>query len=180
MLVLRCTQKLLKKNPGPTNGREDNLVPTLGSWHANLIWLAHSPIVLCVNDISLLSILVPGRDFPNLVSAFRNRLAERLARIGVPQETISVERAAMEVVKIEPSNSKSVLASMNDFVRHLKWNLGDHFNFLEADAWEERLSEMPMGALKYKYAVEVAAEALNMDLKDLQLKLLTRWQQIES
>jgi hypothetical protein len=50
MLVLRCTQKLLKKNPGPTEGGQDALVPVLGSWHANLIRLAHSPIVLCVND----------------------------------------------------------------------------------------------------------------------------------
>lgn len=86
MLVLRCTQKLLKRNPGPTTGRQDSLVPMLGSWHANLIRLAHSPIVLCVNDISLLAILLPGRRVPargggwDSVSNVRILLAAVIAR----------------------------------------------------------------------------------------------------
>jgi hypothetical protein len=163
MLVLRCTQKLLKRHPGSTNGQPDALVPTLGNWHANLVRLAYSPIVLCVSDISLLAVLVPGRDFSNLVSAFRDRLAQRLWRMGLSQDTISVERAAMEIVQIQPSNSGSVLASMNDFVRHLRWKVGNHFSFAEANALEDMLSEIPIGALKYHYPVEVAAAAFNLD-----------------
>ena len=161
MLVLRCTQRLLKRNPGPPQPRRDALVPVLGNWHANLIRLAKSPIVLCVNDISLLAILVPGRNFPNFVFAFQNRLAGRLGRMGLATETISAERAAMEIVQIQPSNSRSVLASMNDFVRHLKWETPSHFDFSEADALEDMLSQTPMGALKYQYAVEVAAAAFS-------------------
>jgi len=133
MLVLRCTQRLLKRNPGPTQQQRDALVPVLGNWHANLIRLAKSPIVLCVNDISLLAILVPGRNFPNFVFAFQDRLAGRLGRMGLATETISAERAAMEIVQIQPSNNRSVLASMNDFVRHLKWRTPSHFDFSEAD-----------------------------------------------
>lgn len=161
MLVLRCTQKLLKRNPGPNLPGQDAFVPVLGNWHANLIRLAKSPIVLCVNDSSLLAILVPGRDFSNFVSAFQNRLAKRLGRMGLAADIISAERAAMEIVRIQPSNSRSVLASMNDFVRHLKWRAGNHFDFSSADALEDMLSETPMGALKYHYAVEVAAAAFS-------------------
>jgi hypothetical protein len=147
----------MKRSPGPTQQRQDALVPVLGDWHANLIRLSKSPIVLCVNDTSLLTILVPGRDFPNFVSAFQNRLAGRLGRMGLAAETISAERAAMEIVRIQPSNSRSVLASMNDFVRHLKLRAArNHFDFAEADALEDMLSETPIGALKYQYAVEVA------------------------
>ena len=142
-------------------------MPMLGSWHANLIRLAHSPIVLCVNDISLLAILLPGRDFPNLVSAFRNRLTQRLMRMGLSQETILVENAAMEIVQIQPSNNRSTLASMNDFVRNLRWEVGDHFNFVEANALEDMLSEMPLGALKYQYSVEVAAGLFSLCQKKL-------------
>jgi len=36
--------------------------------------------------------------------------------MGLDTDTISAERAAMEIVQIQPSNSRSVLASMNDFV----------------------------------------------------------------
>lgn len=159
MLILRCTQRLLKRLPSSIPWRQDALVPVLGNWHANLIWLARSPIVLCVNDRSLLAILLPGRDFPNFASAFQNRLAERLERMGINADTISAERAAMEVVQIQPSNSRSVLASMNDFVRHLKWRPRNHFSFSEADALEDELSKTPMGALKYQYPVEVAEAA---------------------
>ena len=161
MLILRCTQKLLKRNPGPSGPGQDALVPVLGNWHANLIRLAKSPIVLCVNDSSLLAILVPGRDFPNFVPAFQNRLTARLGRMGLATDTISAERAAIEIVQIQPSNSRSVLASMNDFVRNLKWRARDHFDFSEADALEDTLSETPMGALKYQYAVDVAAAAFS-------------------
>jgi len=153
---------LLKRSPGPTDRREDALVPVLGNWHANLIRLAKSPIVLCVNDSSLLAILVRGRDFPNFVSAFQNRLARRLERMGLATDAISAERAAMEIVHIQPSNSRSILASMNDFVRNLKWIMKNNFDFEKADALEDMLSETPMGALKYQYPVEVAAAAFGL------------------
>ena len=161
MLVLRCTQKLLRKNPGPSNGREDSLMPVLGSWHANLIRLAHSPVVLCANDISLLAIVVRGRDFPRFVFAFRDRLARRLRRMGVSHQAVSLELAAMEMVRIEQSNNRSVLASMNDLVRHLRWKVGNHFDPLQADELENMLSEIPMGSLEYQYPVEVALAAFN-------------------
>jgi uncharacterized protein DUF6933 len=167
MLVLRCTQKLLRRNPGPTSDRQDTLVPRLGNWHANLVRLARSPIVLFVSDISLLAVLVPGRDFSNVVSAFRDRLAQRLERIGLPEDIISMERAAMEIACIQPSNSKSVLGSMNDFVRHLRLKVDNDFPFVDANALEDMLSETPMGALKYQYPVEVAAAAFNPDRKGL-------------
>jgi hypothetical protein len=161
MLVIRCTQKLLKKNPASENAGEDALVPTLGSWHANLIRLAYTPVVLCVNDNSLLAILVPGRDFPNFGSAFRDRLTQRLWRLGLPEETISAERASMEIIQIQPYNSRSVLASMNDFVLNLKFSLGDRFKFEDADALEDMLSEAPMGALGYRFPSKVAAAAFS-------------------
>lgn len=159
MLVLRCTQKLLRKNPGPSNGREDSLVPVLGSWHANLIRLAHIPIVLCVNDVSLLAVLVRGRDFPRFGLEFRDRLARRLRRMGVSNQAISLELAAMETMRIEQTNNRSVLASLNDFVRHLRWNVGNHFEPAQADQLEDMLSDIPMGSLKYRYPAEVALGA---------------------
>jgi uncharacterized protein DUF6933 len=87
--------------------------------------------------------------------------------MGLSPETISVEQAAMDIIQIQPSNDRSVLASMNDLVRHLRWKVGNHFSFAEAEALEDMLSEIPMGALKYHYPVEVAAAAFNLDQKEL-------------
>ena len=114
-----------------------------------------------VNDSSLLAILVPGKDFPHFVSSFQNRLAARLERMGLAKDTIATERAAIEIVQIQRSNSRSVLASMNDFVRQLKWKPRNHFDFSEAEALEDMLSEQPIGALKYRFPVEVATAAFS-------------------
>ena len=162
MLILRCTQKLRKKNLGPLSEEEDSLVPVLRSWHANLVYLARSPVVVCVNDQTLLSVLVPGRNFPNITTAIRGRIGERLRRMGLPPEMISNEVDAMRVVRVEPSNSRSVLASMNDFVFGMKLYVGERFNFERADALEDRLSHTPMGALKYQYPVEAAYSLFGM------------------
>ena len=161
MLVIHCTQKLLKRNPGPASVGQDTLVPTLGSWHANLVWLAHSPVVVCVNDNSLLPMLVPGKNFSNFCSAFRDRLTQRLGRLGLPEATISMERAAMERIQIQPATNRSVLGSLNDLVRLLKFRVEDHFSFAQADALEDMLSKTPMGALKYAFPIEVAVAAFS-------------------
>ena len=144
------------KNLGPVGGHQDSLAPTLGTWHANLIYLARSPIVLCVNDRSLLSVLVPGRQFPNILSAITARIGERFSRMGLSKELLLREQATMEVVEVQPSNSKSVLASLNNFVQGLKFQVPDRFGIDELDELEDLLSETPMGALKYRFPVEVA------------------------
>jgi hypothetical protein len=166
MLVLRCTQKLLKKHLGPTDSRVDTLVPVLGNWHANLVHIAHFPIVLCANDETLLTVIVRGKDFPNFLTAFRTRVIQRLRRIGISEDIISTEQFAMEIVQIQPTNNKSVLGSMNDLVHHLRWQANGRFNFLKADALEDMLSEIPMGALKYACPLEAAAAPFGLKWKD--------------
>jgi len=81
--------------------------------------------------------------------------------MGVSHQAVSLELAAMEMVRIEQSNNRSVLASMNDLVRHLRWKVGNHFDPLQADELENMLSEIPMGSLEYQYPVEVALAAFN-------------------
>jgi hypothetical protein len=144
------------KDLGPLDGRQDSLLPTLGSWHANLIYLARSPIVLCVNDRSLLSVLVAGRQFANILSVIKARIEERFRRMGLCAELLLKEQAAMEVVDVQPSISKSVLGSMNDFVHGLKCHVLDRLDIEALDELEDMLSERPMGALDYQYPVEVA------------------------
>ena len=170
MLVFRCTQKLLKKKPGPVTEQTDSLVPVLGSWHANLIHVGHSPVVICTNDRSLLPVLIRGRDFPNLIGEFRERLARRLERMGIAKDAIYAELAAMETVQIGPSNSKSVLGSMNDLAYGLKSQVGYRYDLSQLDELEDLLSQTLMGALKYKCPVEVAAEAFGLKLDPASLR----------
>ena len=57
--------------------------------HANLIYLARTPLLLCVNDRSLLSVLAPGRDFTKILSLIKRRIAELKQRIGPPKTEAS-------------------------------------------------------------------------------------------
>ena len=174
MLILRCTQKLRMKNLGPVGGRQDSLVPTLGTWHANLIYLANSPIVICVNDRSLLSVIVRGRQFPTILSAITARIGERFGRMGLAEELISREHTAMEVVEVLPSNSKSVLASMNNFVQCLKFQVPARFNIDQLDELEVVLSETPMGTLDYQFPVEVAYQLFGVPEEEFRSRVQLR------
>ena len=156
MLVLRCTQKLRGKKPGPVGGPYDALEPTLGAWHANLIYLDRSPIVLCVNDRSLLSIIVPGRQFGNILTGITSRISQRFKRMGLSEELLLQEQTSMRSVEVQPTNSRSVLGSMNDFVRGLQWQVRTRLHVEALDELEDLLSETPMGALDYKYPIDVA------------------------
>ena len=135
MLVLRCRQKLLRKKPGPSSEHEDSLVSRLGGWHANLICLAHSPIVLCVNDKSFLAILIPGRDFPTLVTVCVDR------QISPDQDGRSREsycrRSNCDGACPKTSiNSKSVLASMTNLTLDLKRQVGDPLTLAGLMTWK--------------------------------------------
>jgi hypothetical protein len=79
----------------------------------------------------------------------------------IPPEALTSELAAMENIRVEPSNSKSVLASMNQFVLHLKSYVGSNFDWAWADALEDILSDTPMRAPNYQYPMEVATALLN-------------------
>jgi hypothetical protein len=85
--------------------------------------------------------------------------------MGVSPQAVAAELAAMEMVQVGPSNSRSVLASMNDFVRHLRFRVGDVFDPSQTDALEDMLSETPMGALSYQYSSEVALATFKQECK---------------
>lgn len=167
MMTLRCTQKLLRKNPRPLANPTDTLRPVLGDWHANLIRLAGFPIVLCVNDTSLLPVLLRGRDFPTFLLSFRDRVSHHLMRIGIPADLVSAELAAMETIDIQPTNSRSVLGSINDYVHHLRWATKDvwaakdDFDFTRLDNLEDRLARIPLGALQYRYPIDAVSNAFS-------------------
>ncbi len=163
MLTIRCTQKLLRKKLGPLAEESDSISSALGEWHANLVRLSKTPVVLCVNDRTLLAVLLPGKDFPNLFSVFRTRLIRRLERLGVRAEDITLETAAMEHIRAERTNSRSVLGSMNDFANQLKWYVAEGFDFPRAEDLEDRLAESPMSALNYESPDDAARTAFGLD-----------------
>lgn len=114
MMTLRCTRKLLEALRAPS---AVELAPTstvLGDWYANLYEARPGRIVLCLNERSLLAVLVEFGEIPSLVPAIGRSVADLLARIGVPDDSIRVERAAMAHVQFGPTANRRVLGCLNE------------------------------------------------------------------
>jgi hypothetical protein len=120
MTTLRCTAKLLTRlgisNPGEPPPPENRL----GDWFANIIYTRYGHYVLLVSERSLLPVVTTARDLDNLEPRFVQQLDEVLRALGVSEERIDRELAAMEPLYFGRTNSPSTLGSMNDFVYNLK------------------------------------------------------------
>lgn len=137
-MTLRCTRKLLRKlrTPAPLVATRADTV--LGDWYAGYYDARPQPVVLCLNERSLLTVLLAFGDAGSLVSGFRQAVLDLLTRIGVPGDAISAERDAMLEIAIGPTANRRVLGCLNEAAfavsAEFDWMheryFGDHENHL--------------------------------------------------
>lgn len=99
MLVLRCTQKLLKR-VGPPVADPPASTTALGDWYSQPLAVGHRRFVLLASERSRLPILMPGRDVKHFAKRFPAALERVLARLGVPAAIIRRELAEMDEIII--------------------------------------------------------------------------------
>ena len=128
MITMCCTQKLLRRlriaNPQaiampPTNA--------LGNWYVNLIYIGRTQMVIATSERSLLTVLLPAADLcHSLVANLVDTTYLLLKEIGIGSDCAEQEAGAMQPALIARTESRSVLASMNDFSLSLEsyWNDG--------------------------------------------------------
>ena len=128
MITMCCTQKLLRRlriaNPQaiampPTNA--------LGNWYVNLIYIGRTQMVIATSERSLLTVLLPAADLcHSLVANLVDTTYLLLKEIGIGSDCAEREAGAMQPALIARTESRSVLASMNDFSLSLEsyWNDG--------------------------------------------------------
>lgn len=161
MLILRCTQKLLRrlvKEEGPESALPPNTT-ALGDWYANALYGRHYRVVLCTSERSLLSVVLPLRDLKSLIPRFHQAVDDLLLRIGVSNEARGREAKEMADVRFGPTASRGVLGSMNDLAVQCRFRLEEdpHMNLSDLAL---QLSEVPCGPLKYRYPADVTIELL--------------------
>lgn len=69
MLTIRCTQKLLLRVGVSPKVQTISPTTVLGDWYANLIFTRPQQLVLCLNERSLLFLLLPAQNFKNVAPA---------------------------------------------------------------------------------------------------------------
>ncbi len=137
-MTLRCTRKLLRRLRAPESPIAAQATTVLGDWYANIYDTRPQPIVLCLNERTLLAVLVTFSDINGLSHRFRQSVLNLLNRLGLPGDVISAERAAMSDIAIGPTANRRVLGCLNEAAfallgefdsMHERW-LGDHELYL--------------------------------------------------
>ena len=162
MQVIHCTKKLLKEL-GALGSRipHEHAPGFFGSWHANLIRIERRKCVLFTNDRTLYSFLVPGMkrkdDFHDL---FLVHLNSNLAIEGFGQGDILKALDEYSEIAIAPTTNRSVLGSMNDLAGQAEFLIHRASGLERADMLRMNmmLNRIPMGALKYQFAIEKVYE----------------------
>jgi hypothetical protein len=158
MYAVRCTQKLHRRLGYPLSDASVPATTQLGDWYANLLIAKPMHLVLCVNERSLLPVVVEARD----PSGFPHRLADAvrsvLLSIGVSPAAAGREHTEMlSGMYLTKTASKSMLGSLNDFMFHLKVGVAEHpsESLLERSL---RMARIPCNVIGFKYPSEVAYE----------------------
>jgi hypothetical protein len=145
MVTLRCTTNLLRQLR-TTPSSEPRLPTTaLGDWYATLVRTRPRPLVLCVSEQSLLSVILPAREFGTLASRFQKAVKEHFVVLGASLQDVEREAAAMHQIELGPTVSRSVRGSM----RELTFALDDELQrgrFPTREELQRYLSTYIMGA----------------------------------
>jgi hypothetical protein len=162
MYALRCTQRLLRKlrcQASPDD--EARSTTALGDWFVREYNLGRHRLLLCSSSASLLTVVIPARNLPDMGIRLAAAVRELLVALGVPLEQINREIAEMGSARIARTNSRSVLGSMNDMAYMADAYLEGAVVPDGILAAELEMAETPCGPLGYRAPGDVALGLLH-------------------
>jgi len=161
MLILRCTGKVLKEMGMPKSALENmcgNNHP-LQEWYVNLFHFNRKKCLLFTNAATLFSFVAHGvsrNEIRDIEVLFRKRLSKALYDEDFKSGQMKLINDKLGTFILAKTESGSVLASMNDRIRHYEYLKSR--SMIEGDIDDAgiqcQLNKTPMGALKYKYPIE--------------------------
>ena len=113
MVTLRGTAGLLSRLHQPL--AEDSPTGVLGDWYAKVIVVRPRVLVLCVNERSLLSVVVPLAPASGLLDRFVAAASQRIDQVEVDPSKRRAEIEALIPSRVGRTKRRSVLSSLNHF-----------------------------------------------------------------
>lgn len=153
MILIRCTQRLLKGNAVPVD--PDPVAPEapLSEWYANAVPLPFPGrwMVLYTEAHTLLTVLAPGRSLKATLPGFRKRLGPLLRALELPEAWIAERVAAAESATFARTADRSVISTMNQLAQDLRWFAAEvpSFEKLRIEELEWRATINPNGIRAY-------------------------------
>jgi len=114
VITLCCTERLRRLLRVSLSRDEPATDSTLGDWYANLLTTRPKHLAICVNERSLLVVVVPLAPYSTFLARFRAAAAARLQQIPAPAPALQVELEALGTVQIGRTRSRSVLGSLKE------------------------------------------------------------------
>lgn len=108
MVVLRCTQKLLRKLRKAPADITPSSSTRLGDWYANVLFVYRKSLVLAVSARTLLPVLIPARDPATLGPRLCEELGRVLAALGVSATQIRAELQQMTDIGFAKTDSRQI------------------------------------------------------------------------
>ena len=101
--------------------------------------------------------LLPGRDLVNVANHLTTGLEQVLVTMQIPTDLMQREMAAMIDVLFAPTNSRSLLGTINDFKQLLEWefNRNPRAHLLDLSL---KLSETPIRPFGYRNPAAITAK----------------------
>ena len=178
MIVLRATRRLLSASTGRKGANtllsadlqsERGPLPEvgpLGTWYANGVALPYPGRSLVLRGChirvtaadTLLSVVASGRSLRTTLPVFQRRLPVLLLRLGLPGAWIGARARDVADVHIARAGAqtvdRTVLGTMMDAVYQIRAEAeaAGSFDRLDLDDVEDRLAEVPLGALRSEHS----------------------------
>lgn len=168
MVILRPTQKLHRALP-VTKAALPESETALGDWYVNRLVVDRRPLLLLVSSKGLFPLLVPARDVSSLPHRLPQLLAASLRRVGVPEDHIVAECAAMSPVVLAPTRDRSLLGVLNDSIERIPFHL-------ERERWtDDALPIVEYHLASTPWFAKNQVEKVTFPLKVVPELLAARW-----
>ena len=176
MIHVHCTKKLLNTSrlEGPlliTSKAETQL---MHDWYLTLSGsgFAGKFFVVYCHQLSLLTIIVPGKTIKKTFDEFKIRLLNLLTRFEFPKYFIDLEKKLTEEYVVGKTNSRSMLAHLNEINYHNEWRFKKFVSYDTIDlvAIENMIMDMLYsikGEKEYNTPTKYWEKELNITLKKM-------------
>ena len=157
MVTLRSTRKLLRRVGVSPATAIAPPTTVLGDWYGNLLYSRPKQLVVCINERSLLLVLLPAQDLKQIGPRLQASVVSLLARIGVGKAALAAEARAMEQFAFGPTANRRVVGCLNEAMFALCHEF-ENPRFSSVVELEDYFSEFIYRATDYQHPRELAAE----------------------
>ena len=171
MRFIHCTQKLIKEIDPKINSKgEEREVKGLGDWYANIFGVDQQAMIIFTNVKTLYTFIYPNVYRDNIdyfADTFEFGLNRSLQNIGLDKELINQILNEYQEIAIVKTNSRSILATMNDHLFHFDGHIEKAGEVTQGivDRFNINILNLPSGAMDYMTPREKFEEILKSDFK---------------